>query len=52
MKQVYTKSLKERVAPESSLVAAQHVPLHPVQWLHFFFEGVLEAAAEGASQSP
>ena len=52
MKQVYTKSLKEGLLRSLHLWSAQHVPLHPVQRLRVFFEGVLEAAAEGASQSP
>ena len=52
MKQVYAISFEEGSLPSLHLESARHVPLHPVRWLHFFFEGVLEAAAEGASQSP
>ena len=52
MKQVYAKSLKEGLLWSLHLWSAQHVPLRPVRWLRVFFEGVLEVAAEGASQSP
>ena len=52
MKQVYAISFVEGLLWSLHLESAQHVPLHPVQRLRFFFEGVLEAATEGASQSP
>ena len=52
MKQVYAISFVEGSLQSLHLESAQHVPLHPVRQLCFFFEGVLEAATEGASQSP
>ena len=52
MKQVYAINLEEGSLWSLHWQSAQHVPLHPVRRLCFFFEGVLEAAAEGASQSP
>ena len=52
MKQVYAISFEEGSLRSLHLWSAQHVPLRPVRWLRVFFEGVLEAAAEGASQSP